>query len=138
MEDFFSEFSDDDEFDEGDLDDEVSDKCLIIQRHVKEPVDVTIEAQIGSESTFISIKRNTLATINKPLQAHMFVDTLDPEPILNALESKFEQGGYHVIMNFLKGEGNTIRDPIELRLKLDTMFSVSSIPSVQTNEELVF
>jgi len=88
---------------------------------------VRIEAHITGESTYITIKRINPGKRQQDIS--MFVDTIDPEPLVNALETKLEAGLYWAIFQFMSNEGKTIRDPIELRLKLDSEVSASSIPS---------
>jgi hypothetical protein len=51
--------------------------------------------------------------------ANFFVDTLNPELILTALENYLAKGKGPEIARFLHEEGKTVRNPVEFRLKLE-------------------
>ena len=98
---------------------------------------VTIEAQINGNGTFLQVFREVPGSRNAGNSMHMFIDTLKPEPVINAIEERLEAGLFWSLMQFMKKEGKAIRDPIELRLKLDSAIPTSSIP-VGFDDEPVF
>ncbi len=51
---------------------------------------------------------------------HCFVDTIDAELILDAMENYIRAGKGPRLVTFLKEEGRSIRNPVTFRLKLDT------------------
>jgi len=133
MDDWYDDDGDEDfDFDEALNDrEEYAFEHETIRREVKEPMHVIVEAQIcgsvddSGEDTahsFIQLWH----VLNEKNKLHFFIDTADPEPVLNALEQRLADGEFHAVRNFIKTTGHTVRDPIEFRLKLDAVLGASS------------
>jgi hypothetical protein len=121
-----SAFTDDEgDFDIGELVDEEYDADedalpstqIVIRRIVDKPISIQIEATIGEDSTFIKFWR----TIRPESFKFCFLDTLDPDMILDTLEGKFENGLIEGVEDFFDKYGRTISDPVRFRLKLDAI-----------------
>lgn len=52
--------------------------------------------------------------------SHCYVDTLNPELILNAIENMLRRGKGPELAAFLKEEGRVVLSPVTFRLKLET------------------
>jgi len=90
---------------------------IVQRRIIEDPIRVEIEATIGEESTFIKFFR-----LNNPERFKFcFIDTLDPEMVLNTLETKFNDGLLEEVEDFFEKYGRSISDPVKFRLKLDAV-----------------
>lgn len=58
---------------------------------------------------------------------HCFVDTIDPELILSALENYIRDGKGPEVAEFLKEEGRVAMSPVAFRMKLDTALGSGSL-----------
>lgn len=90
---------------------------IVIRRVVEKPKHVVIEATIGEESTFIKFYKPAYPEEFK----FCFIDTLDPEMVLNTLEGKFSEGLLEEVEDFFDKYGRSISDPVKFRLKLDAV-----------------
>lgn len=119
----------DDEYDDDDGSDDVSQVNEIdctkgvvatFNREIREPMHVIIEGYITeSDMTYISLYH----VLNEKAKCYMWIDTREPEVVLNALEEYVREGYFWNILKFIEKEGRSIRDPVELRLKLDIIFN---------------
>lgn len=87
-----------------------------------------IEAQITTNSeapngiTWIKLYEKAVPDIF----LNFYVDTLNPELILNAIENYYAQGKGPEVAKFILSEGKSVRNPVEFRLKLEaTLGSVA-------------
>jgi len=137
----------DDWFDgDGDEDDDFSEREYhfeqeIIRREVLEPMHLIIEAQVSAGCT--EDEQADLYTfvqfwhvLDPKHRYHFFIDTGEPETVINALERRFSDGQFHAVRNFIKKKGKTIRDPLEFRLQLDAeLGTVSSVGLGFSNDD---
>ena len=115
--------------------DEYGDTSFIIQREVKNPMHVKIEAQVRSSGTFIKFWHVSRGADN----FHWcFVETIDPEPLVNAIEQRLNDGMFFPIVQFIKESGRTIRDPVEIRLKMDSALGISGVTLYDSDEPFEF
>jgi len=91
---------------------------VTLTREVKEPIPVRIEATI-SESHMTKIV--CYRTDRSKEEVHCYVDSVDPEPILNALEIYISQGRWSSIFAFFKEQGMVVLDPQIFRMKMDAV-----------------
>ena len=90
---------------------------VVIRREIKEPHHVIIEATIGEDSTFIKFWQDSY-----PERFHYcFLDTLEPDMVLNTLENKFRKGLFYGVEDFFIKYGRDISDEVRFRLKLDAV-----------------
>ena len=97
-------------------------ELLILHREVQDPMHVKIEAHVQKDGTFIKfwhVPRGERAF------HHMYLDSMEPEPILNALVQRIEEGRFSGLVSFINTVGKAIRDPIEFRLKLDSYMGIT-------------
>lgn len=96
---------------------------LVFKREVETPVGraVCMEAHItkhddNSGMTWIKFyERGTPDNFS-----HCYVDTIDAELILNAIENYVKAGKGPAVAEFLREEGSAIMSPVIFRMKLDT------------------
>lgn len=122
---FDEELFGEDEYGEEDTDGSYHIEQMRITRKVEEPLALTITAVVTEGISSITIARDD----NYRDPFHFFIETMDPEPVVNFLEDKFIAGAYFAVMNYLKTCPKVIRDPIEMRMKLDTLLIGGSINS---------
>lgn len=105
----------------GDFDDETdipNIDQLVLERTVSDPL-VQITATISEDHvSFIQCNR-----ASPEESCHCYVDTTDPEFILNALERHIADGGWRKVVQFFQRDGRTISDPVTFRLKFDAVMN---------------
>lgn len=84
---------------------------------------VRIEATVSPGGTFLKIEHVTQPD-PKRRKVHLFIDSLCPDRVLNAIVHRIEDGRYHDVIRFLEGQGKSIKDPTLFRLKLDAELGV--------------
>jgi len=112
--------------DDGDGDyDDASDTpevtMVTLTREVKEPIPVKIEATISESHMTKIVCFRTDRGGRAAEEVHCYVDSVDPEPILNALEIYIEQGRWSSIFAFFKEQGMVVLDPHVFRMKMDAV-----------------
>lgn len=130
---FNSEFTDvgEDYFDPDE--DSMPSDILVLKRCVNPPSGPgwTIEAHItrseGDEKGVTWIK---LYDTNSSNFSHCYVDTMDPELILNAMENYILNGRGVEVEAFLREEGRVAKDPVVFRMKME---NVLGSPNGNTN-----
>lgn len=58
---------------------------------------------------------------------HCYIDTIDGELILDAIENYVRQGKGPQVAQFIRDEGKTIRNPVTFRIKLDSALGSGSL-----------
>jgi len=91
---------------------------VTLDREVKEPIPVKIEATI-SESHVTKIV--CWRTDRSSEEVHCYIDSADPEPILNALEIYISNGRWSSIVEFFEEQGMVVLDPQIFRMKMDAI-----------------
>ena len=115
------EFDDDEDEEFDPEEDAMPISQFVIRREVKKPDHVMIEATIGAESTFIKF---WLAHQDDSFN-FCFLDTIEPDMVLNALEQKFEAGLLQEVIAFFDTYGKYLKDPVNFRIKLDAIVKAS-------------
>jgi hypothetical protein len=105
-------------------------ELLVLHREVSEPMHVKIEAHVSKDGTFIKFWH----VLRDEKFYHVFLDCMEPEPILNAMVQRFEQGKFRQMITFIEEVGKAIRDPIEFRLKLDSYMGATAILDVPISQ----
>lgn len=99
-------------------------ESLVLKRRVEEDISgdiVIIEAQITRHDdqedgiTFLKLYKEGSEKFS-----HCYVDTTDPELILDAMENYVRQGKMNDVAHFLSEDGRTISNPTTFRIKLDS------------------
>lgn len=92
---------------------------IVRRRVVDEPTRVLIEATISEENTYIKFWEAR----DPENSAFCFVDTIEPDTILDTLETKFEMGLFDEVAHFFRTKGRTIGDYTQFRIRLDAIVS---------------
>ena len=93
-----------------DVEENVSGALFILEAHI------TRHAAQDSGITWIKVYPSTTPEI----YSHCYVDTTDPELILDAMENYVRQGKMNDVAHFLSEDGRTISNPTTFRIKLDS------------------
>ena len=92
-----------------DVEENVSGALFILEAHI------TRHAAQDSGITWIKVYPSTTPEI----YSHCYVDTTDPELILDAMENYIQAGRFSEVERFLDADGRAIGNPVTFRLKLD-------------------
>ena len=115
-------------------DDTTSSSILVFKRKVEvtdtlRPHSVVIEAQVTkNEEDADGITLLKLYDSGAPEKfSHCYIDTIDGELILDAVENYVRQGKASEVSRFFEEEGRYAGDPTTFRLKLDTALGGSDL-----------
>ena len=106
-----------DEEDEFDPEDDTLPVLFInLKRHVADPEPIELE----SSTSETGMSKISFWKSRDPKHVyHCYLDAPDPGMILDTLELRFSEGGFHDVVSFLNDQGRTISDPLIFRLQLD-------------------
>jgi hypothetical protein len=90
---------------------------IVLKREIERPIHVKVEAAIGAESTYLKF----YAVRTPERVSYCFIDTLEPDAVLDTLEEKFEEGLLHEVEDFFKGRGRNISNPDLFHMKLSAV-----------------
>jgi len=65
--------------------------------------------------------------------SHCYVDTMNPELILDAMENYVRAGKFAEVENFLQQDGRALGNPVTFRLKLDSALGGGSLANEVTD-----